>query len=204
MSSFVCGVIGAGGYLGQQLAHHINKYRLPIGIIPYSRAHRRFSTDKPELRNYDVLLNLGTPNEVFARQGGITAQKAIDEWSNHLETAIRLSKPLHIVHLSTFHIFGNLESAMGDTSLTVGGNAYGDLHLTCLEVVKKIASESGIALSNVIPSNIYGTISPGLTPRTDLILNLAIEKLRTNEPLLLKSNGSGLRDFLWIEDAKCT
>jgi nucleoside-diphosphate-sugar epimerase len=201
MKHIHCGVIGAGGYLGQQLTHHIHKYALPIEVIPYNRKHQKFSTDKSALQNYEVLLNLGTPNEIFARQGGATAQKAIEKWSNHLEVAIRLSKPSHVVHFSTFHIFGNLESAMDDNSPTVGGNAYGDLHLECLEVVKRKTSEFGIPLSIVIPSNIYGSISPNLTARTDLILNLAIEKLRTNEPLVLKSNGSGLRDFLWIEDA---
>lgn len=201
MSRLQCGVIGAGGYLGQQLAHHIDKYSLPIELIPYNRKSRKFSIDNAELQQHDVLLNLGTPNEVYARQGGFTAEKAIEEWSNHLEIAVRLSEPLHIVQLSTFHIFGNLENAMDDTSPVLGGNAYGDLHLRCLELVKKTTSKSGIGLSIVIPSNIFGTISTDLTPRTDLILNLAIEQLRTNKPLLLRSNGVGLRDFLWIEDA---
>jgi nucleoside-diphosphate-sugar epimerase len=195
------GVIGAGGYLGRQLIHYMGQHGLPVEIIPYNRARKEFNIAEPGSQHCDVLLNLGTPNEIFARQEGSVPAKAIEEWSGHLETAIQLSQPSHIVHLSTFHIFGTPESEMNDDSPALGGNAYGDLHLTCLAFVKKMATAYGIALSTVIPTNIYGTISRNLVPRTDLILNLAIDKLRTNDPLQLRSDGSGLRDFLWIEDA---
>jgi nucleoside-diphosphate-sugar epimerase len=202
MKKIQCGVIGAGGYLGQQLTHYIIKNEIAIDIIPYNRLFRKFITERKEAQtNFDVLLNFGTPNEVFARQGGETAKSAIKEWSEHLEIAVQKANPKQVVHLSTFHIFGNLESSMNDNSPTIGGNAYGDLHLTCLEIVKKVASKYAICLSNIIPSNIYGTVSPYLIPRTDLILNLALEHLRNQQCLQLKSDGSGLRDFLWIEDA---
>jgi nucleoside-diphosphate-sugar epimerase len=202
MKKIQCGVIGASGYLGQQLAHYVKANKLEIDIIPYDRLHRRFISEGRDAQtNFDVLLNLGTPNEVFARQGGQIAINAIKEWSEHLDIAIQQAKPIDVVHLSTFHIFGNLESTMNDDSPTIGGNSYGDLHLTCLEIVKELASNYATSLSNIIPSNIYGTVSPSLIPRTDLILNLALERLRNHQFLQLKSDGTGLRDFLWIEDA---
>lgn len=201
MKNILCGVIGASGYLGRQLTYYIDQCTLPIEIIHFSRKIQKFISGMHKQRNFDVLLNLGTPNEVVARIGGITAEKAVEEWSNHFEVAIRLAEPLQCIHISTFHIFGTPENALDDTSLIVGGNAYGDLHIRCLEFVKKICSELGIGLSIVVPTNIFGTVVPDLTPRTDLILNLAIERLRARQTLQLRSNGAGLRDFLWIEDA---
>ena len=201
MYNIDCGIIGSGGYLGQQLFNYISKKKTPIRLIPYNRGNHSFIVESSTIQNFDVLLNFGTPNEIVARQGGSIAKNAITEWSRHIRIAIELSKPTHIVNVSTFHIFGNLMMQTDENSPTLGGNAYGDLHLKCLEVINEIATEFGVAITTVIPTNIYGTVNKDLVPRSDLILNLAINKLLLNESVKLNSSGNSFRDFLWIEDA---
>jgi len=201
MKKIICGVIGARGYLGRQLATYIVQRNLPIQILPFSRETQQFLSEKHEDQRLDVLLNFGTPNEVVARQGGTVAKKTIAEWFDHFLSAVRLTEPARCVHISTYHIFGVPDGVMNEDSSIIGGNAYGDLHITCLDFVKRICSEKDIVLSTIIPTNIFGTVALDLMPRTDLILNLAIERLRERQTLSLRSDGSGVRDFLWIEDA---
>jgi nucleoside-diphosphate-sugar epimerase len=201
MKKILCGVIGVRGYLGRQLSTYIAQRDLPIQILPFSRELQQFLSGKYEGQHHDVLLNFGTPNEVVARQGGTVAQKAIAEWSDHFLSAVRLAEPTRCMHISTFHIFGVPDGVMNEESSLIGGNAYGNLHITCLDLVKRICSGKDIVLSTIIPTNIFGTVALDLIPRTDLILNLAIELLREMQTLSLRSNGSGVRDFLWIEDA---
>jgi nucleoside-diphosphate-sugar epimerase len=200
INNIQCGVIGTNGYLGQQLVSYICKNKIPIRLIPYDRGKYNFVNENNISQIYDVLLNLGTPNEIIARQGGFIAEKAIAEWSKHIRIAIQLSKPRQILNVSTFHIFGNLLMHTDENTPTLGGNPYGDLHLKCLEIINAIAAEFGVEIITVIPTNIYGTVNRNLVPRSDLILNLAINKLLLNESVKLNSSGNSFRDFLWIED----
>jgi len=202
MEKVTCGIIGGGGYLGRQLAAFIEMRRMPIEVIAFSREKRGFATPARNGRNekIDVLLNLGSPNEVVARQGGRLADDALSSWSECFLMAVRQSSPARCIHVSTFHIFGSPQGLVNESVALSAGNAYGDIHLKCLKYVEEICLKEGVSLTTVIPTNIYGTVSAELKPRSDLIINFALEKILKREILQLSSDGRGLRDFLWIED----
>lgn len=202
MENVTCGIIGGGGYLGRQLAAFIEMRQIPIEVIAFSREKRGFATPASNGRigKIDVLLNLGSPNEVVARQGGRLAEDALISWGECFLMAVRQSSPARCVHVSTFHIFGSPQGLINESLPLSAGNAYGDIHLKCLHYVEEACLKEGVALTTVIPTNIYGTVSAELNPRNDLIINLALEKLLKREVLQLSSDGNGLRDFLWIED----
>lgn len=201
MRKVTCGVIGAGGYLGRQLAAFIEIRKIPIEIIVFSRENRRFAIPESDgqLEKIDVLLNLGSPNEVVARQGG-GGEHALISWTECFFAAVRQASPARCVHVSTFHIFGSPTGLVNEYLPMSGGNVYGDIHLKCLRYVEEVCHKEGVALTTIIPTNIYGTVSVELCPRNDLIINLALQKLLKREVLRLNSDGNGLRDFLWIED----
>lgn len=202
MRKVTCGIIGGGGYLGRQLAAFIGMRKIPIEVIAFSREERRFATpaNNGRIEKIDVLLNLGSPNEVVARQGGRLAEDALISWAECFLMAVRQTSPARCVHVSTFHIFGSPRGLVSECLPLSAGNVYGDIHLKCLRYVEEVCLKEGVALITIIPTNIYGTVSVELSPRSDLIINLALEKLLKREVLKLNSDGNGLRDFLWIED----
>ncbi|MBI3351110.1 MAG: NAD-dependent epimerase/dehydratase family protein [Nitrospirae bacterium] len=201
MSEVVCGVIGARGYLGRQLNSYIAQRGLAIRIVPFDRISQRFETVGNNPKSFDILLNLGSPNEIVSRGPAVASKKAIEEWWKNFKAAVNLARPKRCLHVSTFHIFGSVEGIVDEQSPLLGGNSYGDTHLECLSRVTGWLSVQGLPCTILVPTNIYGSVDIALMPRTDLILNLAIERCLNEKPVVLTSDGLGLRDFLWIEDA---
>lgn len=195
-----CGVIGYNGYLGQQLKmyNHCNEYALTL--IQYDRSTNMFILDEEESSSIDVILDLGTPNEVVARSDPFHADQSLNEWNRHLIYAVEQAKPSKLVHFSTLHIFGRLKGEITEKLPFLGGNPYGDLHISALKIIRDLCVKNCINECVIIPSNIYGSIDKDHIGRTNLILNLAIDCALKGKPLQLASNGKGLRDFLWIED----
>jgi nucleoside-diphosphate-sugar epimerase len=176
--------------------------QIPIEVIAFSREKRRFATpaSNGQSKKIDILLNLGSPNEVVSRQGGRLAEDALISWGECFLMAVQQSLPARCVHVSTFHIFGSPQGLVNECLPLSAGNTYGDIHLKCLRYVEEVCLKEGVALTTVIPTNIYGTVSVELPPRNDLIINSALERLLKREVFKLNSDGNGLRDFLWIED----
>lgn len=203
MKKLICGLIGGGGYIGQQLRAFIKHRNIPIDIVRFSREKEYFESyaDNNRIEKIDILLNLGSPNEVIARLGGHVADKAFSSWSNFFLKAIQESSPYRCIHISTFHIFDLRGGLIDESSPLSCTNAYGALHVKCLEYVQNLCLKEKVALTTIVPTNIYGTISTDLRPRNHLILNFAIDKLLKGEVMQLTSCGNGFRDFLWIEDA---
>lgn len=79
MEKVTCGIIEGGGYLGRQLAAFIEMPQTPIEVIAFSKEKREFATTaiNGRIEKIDVLLNLGSKNEVVARQGGRLAEDAL-------------------------------------------------------------------------------------------------------------------------------
>ena len=195
-----CGVIGFGGYLGQQLKMYVKHKNYNLTLIPYDRSKHIFVYNKKEINSIDVILNFGTPNEVVARRDQSHAQQSLNEWNEHLKCAVEQAKPSRLLHFSTLHIFGDLKGKINNNHPFCGGNKYGDLHVTALKIVRDLCLKYNISECIIIPSNIYGSIDKDHLGRKNLILNFAIDCAIKGIPLKLASDGKGLRDFLWIED----
>tara|TARA_B110000971_G_scaffold221921_1_gene271541 strand:+ start:4825 stop:5781 length:957 start_codon:yes stop_codon:yes gene_type:complete len=213
-------IIGASGYIGSRLSYSLAKEGNNITAV----CHSGILIDKEwcSLMNQVVVRDITSKDaiEELTNQYYDTAiylvsldQKAsnkIPEFVNSINVmpvwnlleAFKIKKTLkRFIYFSTIHVYGKLPNVVIDESFAPKPqNPYGLTHLMAENISNMYNTTSDIQCINVRLSNSYG--SPFFKENNCwwLVVNDICRMAFTEKRIVLKSNGSALRDFIHYED----
>jgi nucleoside-diphosphate-sugar epimerase len=212
-------IAGAGGYLGGRLSSFLsdegyeviavcNKH-IPADGVWLSKMHEVILTDvssfdevsKLSRIDPDVIINLVSLNQSdsngdpdFVNQINVTPT-----W-NLLKTFAG-QKLRTYIYLSTIHVYGNqLSGDIDEKYETKPANAYGLTHLMSEQVANYFSATQGVNCYNIRYANGFG--APQFTDSKcwDLVINNLCLNAWQSRKIVLKSDGSPVRDFINIID----
>ncbi|MDB4013449.1 NAD(P)-dependent oxidoreductase [Flavobacteriaceae bacterium] len=213
-------IIGASGYIGSRLSYCLAKE----GNNITAACHSGIPTDKEwcNLMNQVVVRDITSKDviEELTNQYYDTAihlvsldhkaSNKIPEFVNsvnvmpvwNLLEAFKIKKTLkRFVYFSTIHVYGKLPNDVIDESFVSKPiNPYALTHLMAENICNMYNLNSDIQCVNVRLSNSYG--SPFFKENNCwwLVVNDICRMAFTEKRIVLKSDGSGLRDFIHYED----
>jgi UDP-glucose 4-epimerase len=105
-----------------------------------------------------------------------------------------------VLFFSSAGVYGvPTRDVVDETHATNPISAYGAAKLTCEKYLQVARHLHGLEYVIVRPSSIYG---PGQDPNRRLgVINIFINKILRGQPVVLRVDGSSLRDYLFISDA---
>ena len=213
-------IIGASGYIGSRLSYLLAKEGHNITAVCYSnvpidkewcslmnRVIVRDITNGDvieELTNqyYDTAIHLVSLDHNASNKSPefVNSINVMPVW-NLLE-AFKIKKTLkRFIYFSTIHVYGKLPNDVIDESFAPKPqNPYGLTHLMVENICNMYNTSSDIQCINVRLSNSYG--SPFFKENNCwwLVVNDICRMAFTEKRIVLKSNGSALRDFIHYED----
>lgn len=105
------------------------------------------------------------------------------------------------IYFSTIHVYGNkLTGEITESNSTSPVNQYGLTHLLSEEVVNYYSNTSDVDCYNVRLSNGYGAPQFMENKCWDLVINNLCLSAWKKQELILKSDGSPVRDFIHLSD----
>lgn len=213
-------IIGASGYIGSRLSYSLAKEGNNITAV----CHSGIPTDKEwcNLMNQVVVRDITSKDviEELTNQYYDTAihlvsldhkaSNKIPEFVNsvnvmpvwNLLEAFKIKKTLkRFIYFSTIHVYGKLPNDVIDESfISKPINPYALTHLMAENICNMYNLNSDIQCVNVRLSNSYG--SPFFKENNCwwLVVNDICRMAFTEKRIVLKSDGSALRDFIHYED----
>jgi UDP-glucose 4-epimerase len=213
-------IIGASGYIGSRLSYSLAKEGNNITAV----CHSGIPTDKDwcKLMNQVVVRDITSKDaiEELTNQYYDTAiylvsldhkaSNKIPEFVNSINVmpvwnlleAFKIKKTLkRFIYFSTIHVYGKLPNDVIDESfVTNPKNPYGLTHLMAENICNMYNLNSDIQCINVRLSNSYG--SPLFKENNCwwLVVNDLCRMAFTEKRIVLKSDGSALRDFIHYKD----
>lgn len=165
-----------------------------------SNFQRILNTDLDRIdKNIDILIHCASPSN-------ITKYETFNEldYANTvlLENALKL-KPIQVLYISSSEVYAgqetNEESKLVPLDIDNKRNWYPLVKRKCEEVVKEYSNLNPNISANCI--RLFHTFGPGLAPDDGRSFADIIWAGALNKPIVLHSDGSQVRSFLYISDA---
>ncbi len=214
-------IAGASGYIGSRLSIHLanagfkvialcNK-NVPDDLLWKSKMEAILAADISstditkaiEIDEIDAIVNLVSLDH-YQSNGNPDLVNSVNVTSgwNLLETFAPkgLKK---FIYFSTIHVYGNsLNGDITETSPILPANKYGLTQLLSEKVVDYYASTTNIDCVNIRLSNGYGAPYFMYNNCWTLVVNDLCLGVWKNQQIVLKSDGSPLRDFIHLNDVQ--
>lgn len=213
-------IVGASGYIGARLSYLLANegYAITAVCYPEIPTNKQWCSLMSEVivrditseevvneltgQHYDTAIHLVSLDHNDSKKNPefVNSINVMPVW-NLLE-GFKINKTLkRFIYFSTIHVYGKLPNMVIDESFTPKPqNAYGLTHLMAENISNMFNLNSNIECINVRLSNSYG--SPFFTDNNCwwLVVNDFCKMAFTEKNIILKSDGSALRDFIHYED----
>lgn len=171
---------GSKGYLGSQIIYASSLHKKVKIINELERTSLLIS-------KYTLII-LSLPNDSLCRNEYDKALNKFKLWKKEIKNFFIDPKLKNIILVSTSHLLNKIDKK----------DKYLEIQIKGINFLRKLSSSYGVSFSVIYLSNIYGSLSKSLYPRTNLVLNLYFHSMVNKLPLNFKSDGSDNRDFIWI------
>ena len=192
------GVTGGTGFIGT----HLVKYLKSLGADVREFGHN-CTNDLADIDRAFSFIEWNKPDVVF----NLAAQSVVtgDGWESlvtNVDGTMNLLRVCHvfgvqnIVHVSTDKVYGNNDHARTDSPLAGVNHPYSASKL-CGDVIAQMYKDYyGLPIRIVRTGNIYG---PG-DRHLDRIVPETITSALRSDPIILRSDGSFVRDYIYVGD----
>lgn len=152
-----------------------------------------------EGRNFEAVVHAGSINDGFIEGYYWRAYRVNVEGTSSLLHHLRRNQLRRFVYLSTFHVYGVDRGAVSEATTPDPKNDYATSHLAAESVVKQHAA-NGLPATILRLTNGYGRPLVPESAKWHLIFNDLVRMASTEGRLVLRSDPSKRRDFLWMGD----
>jgi len=209
-------ITGANGNLGVWLCHHL----LSTGhqVTAFSRKQSYVISDanyqfvagdlcipdtlrKLDGLTFDVCIHLASYNEFFEPNYRKKALQINTLGTAHLCEYLLEKKVPQLIYMSTFHVYGDVSSEIIDeSSLCRPKNDYALTHLFAEQYIQSLYQGSQQSYINLRLTNSYGAPKDIASDKWYLIINDMARQAFFEKKIILTSNGTIKRDFVWMGD----
>ncbi len=151
-------------------------------------------------KHYDVIIHTASMNDNFVDNYAFDALKVNALGTRNILDAVKEQPPSHFIYFSTFHVYGSYSGKLTEESALTPMNDYGTTHLFAEYYVKQFHKTHNIPFSIIRLSNSYGCPKDYNSSKWYLILNDLSKMAFEKKKIVLKGNGKGSRDFIWMGD----
>lgn len=149
---------------------------------------------------YDACIHTASFNENLNDRYSEDALKINALGTEYLCKALNRHGVGRLIYLSTFHVYGLKEGSVSEKSEVSPDNDYALTHYFAEKYIEKNAKISGLEYTVFRLSNSYGCPKDIKSDKWYLVLNDLCLQAHKYKGITLKSNGSALRDFVWMQD----
>lgn len=182
----------------RRVLNHLSFERIQGDITSEHDIEKVFKT-----KTWDVVIHLASANE--GNEPGY-AKKALEvnTWGtrNLLQALTNNGRTLpHLIYFSTFHVYGtNAGNVIEDHTSLLPKNDYGTSHLLAEYYIKQFHYTHNLQFTNLRLTNSYGCPKEVGSSKWYLVLNDLARSAVEKKIIKLNTNGSPLRDFIWMGD----
>jgi len=151
-------------------------------------------------RGCDVIFHLAAANEIISGDHPAKAVRINIEQGLNVLSAARQTGVKRFVNFSTAHVYGRLEGRIDESRLPVPLHPYAISHLGFEHFVRAAMERDEIEGMNIRLSNALGAPLNPEVDRWTLIANDLCRQVATSRRIVLKSDGSQVRDFVALSD----
>jgi len=206
-------ITGGLGNLGSWLSEHFSsKYDLYILSknlqnklrCPYTLIHSDI-TDINDLKNklnlqFDYCIHAASYNELFHENYPIKALEINSLGTRNLIEVLKNTKIKNFIYLSTFHVYGSKTGVINENTHLDPNNDYATTHLFAEYYLKQFFNTHNFQSIIFRLTNSYGAPKHIHTSKWYLILNNLVKLAFEKQEIVLKGDGSDVRDLIWMGD----
>ena len=154
-------ILGAGGYVGGELAEYLKQQFAVIESTRHSSSEFQFSdieTNKMPSEIEAIVMTIGS-TELHNSSYHKSVTSTIASIAKLIDLHNKDGRRLPIIYFSTFHVYGKKTGLIDEETEPLPQNVYSLVHKQAEDLLAKYSEESGTTVVIVRPTNIFGTIS---------------------------------------------
>jgi UDP-glucose 4-epimerase len=152
---------------------------------------------------FDYIIHLASLNETFLPDYAKKALQINAYGTRNLLEACKEKSVKKIIYMSTFHVYGKEGGEITEQSSIAPKNDYALTHYFAEEYIKMFSVQHGLPYVIFRLSNSYGCPKDLYSSKWYLLFNDLCKQAVQEKKIEFKTNGTALRDFVWMQDV-CT
>jgi nucleoside-diphosphate-sugar epimerase len=208
-------ITGATGFIGSRLVKELIAQGFTVKAtarVPQSQTEEELGTTlipldllEPQTPpSYDLsadcLIHCATANDIVSKNPTEGFRLSVEGTWNALTLAKQFAIP-QAIYFSTFQVYGTeLTGTINESSPVQCKNAYGLNHWFGEEVCRLHASQLGMDIAVVRPSNVYGAPCTASVKRDSLVPICFVRDAMTKGVIRLNSSGRQSRNFISTQE----
>ncbi len=203
-------ITGGAGNLGSWLTEHFANHCYDVTVL--ASREREIITDAEYRFQFCDVTDLDQCKKIFTSNdfdyvihtAGVdsinsTGEKQIDaKGTENVFNALIANPPKHVIHLSSFQVYGKYEGYISEESDMVPKNDYGKSHAIGEQMVTSICTANNIPFTIIRLTNSYGCPKDVNCSKWNLVVNDLTKVAYNQGEIKLLSNGLAPRDFIWM------
>jgi len=151
-------------------------------------------------RAFQYVVHAASANDFFVPGYPQLALNANALGTLNILQALDTASLQRFLYFSTFHVYGVAEGDVDETTPPAPRNDYALTHLFAEQYVQMWGRTQRLPYTIIRLSNSYGCPVDPESTKWYLVLNDLAKAAHTQREIVLKSNGLGRRDFIWMGD----
>jgi len=150
--------------------------------------------------SFDYCIHMASYNEFFEVDYAKQALKINALGTRNLLEVLVQNNIKKFIYLSTIHVYGKVEGIVNENDALCPQNDYATTHLFAEYYVKQFGETHQLDYTILRLSNSYGAPKFYKSSKWYLVLNDLVKSVYETQSIVLKTNGNGSRDFIWMGD----
>lgn len=207
-------ITGGLGNLGSWLTRHFTSLNFDVYVLAKNKreilAEQKFTYISCDISNledckaklseisFDYITHTASVNDMFVENYAALALEINTKGTRNILEAINKTQLKNFIYFSTFHVYGVSEGEITENSPLLARHDYATTHLFAEYYVKQFNLTHQLPYTIIRLTNSYGCPIDTETSKWYLILNDLAKMAYEKGEIILKSNGTASRDFVWM------
>ena len=207
-------ITGGLGNLGSWLTRHFTSLNYDVYVLAKNKreilATQKFTYISCDISNledckaklseisFDYIIHTASVNDMFVENYAALALDINTKGTRNILEAINKTQLKNFIYFSTFHVYGVSEGEITENSPLLARHDYATTHLFAEYYVKQFNLTHQLPYTIIRLTNSYGCPIDTETSKWYLILNDLAKMAYVKGEIILKSNGTASRDFVWM------
>lgn len=207
-------ITGGLGNLGSWLTRHFTSLNYDVYVLAKNKreilATQKFTYINCDISNledckaklkdlpFDYIIHTASVNDMFVENYAALALDINTKGTRNILEAINKTQLKNFIYFSTFHVYGVSEGEITENSPLLARHDYATTHLFAEYYVKQFNLTHQLPYTIIRLTNSYGCPIDTETSKWYLILNDLAKMAYVKGEIILKSNGTASRDFVWM------
>jgi len=208
-------ITGGFGNLGSWISIHLASLGFDVYILTRKEKYKfdniNYNVIECDITNLDELkdklnieidfcIHTASVNEHFLPNYPQNALEINTLGTRNILEVLSAKEIKNFIYFSTFHVYGINCGTIDENSSLNPKNDYATTHLFAEYYVKQFSFTHNLKYTIFRLTNSYGTPTFNDTSKWYLVLNDLVKSAYENSKIIIKSNGTVKRDFIWMGD----